>query len=890
MNYIDSRDSFDCRRKLPIADEIFEFYCISELVVESRLPYTLRILAENVVRHECGRSVVADDIRALTSWRGGGADSREILFHPNRLIMHDTTCTPALVDLAALRDAVNSTGGDPRLVNPCLPVDLVIDHSVAVDAFGTANAVAENTEREIVRNRERYSFIRWAETALENFRVVPPGTGIIHSVNLEYLSPVVWTSRERPQPVVYPDTSLGTDSHTPMINGLGVLGWGIGGIEAEAIMLGQPVAMRVPDVIGFRLEGKLPAGATTSDLVLTITERLRAEKVVGKFIEFFGDGLDYLNVPDRATIANMAPEYGATVCYFPIDGRTLSYLRGTGRDEAQVAIVEAYARAQGLWRTLDDSLTPIYPNVLSLDLATVEPSVAGPGRPQDRVPLNQVATAFAETFTADSGDPTSRVEDGLEDGDVVLAAITSCTTTANPDLMVAAGLLARKAVERGLSVVPWVKTSLAPGSRVVADYLSQAGLQPFLDKLGFNVVGFGCTTCIGNSGPLIPDVAKEVEARRLTVAAVVSSNRNFPGRVHPQTKATYLASPALVVAYALAGTIRRDLSCEPLGIGKDGNKIYLSDIWPSRDEVQAIVESALTPELFRETYTHVFEGDARWRELTAKTSVTFPWDPGSVNLRRPPFLDGIAALPPPPADITDARILALFGDDVTTDDLSSAGAIASGSPAAEYLRKQGVTAGNLNVYASYRGNFEVMKRAALANGGLRNEMAGRTGPFTRCHPDGTVLPVFDVAQRYAQEGKPLVIIGGRAFGCGSSRDWAAKGIKLLGVRAVVAESFERIHRTNLIGMGLFPLQFPVGTTRRSLELDGSEKLEICGIAEALDAGEPLLMRVTRASGEQLETPLDLRVETELEVHYLRHGGVLPAVFRGLMTGSAETRP
>ena len=871
MNERRSLDSFGSLRQFSVAGRDYDYFSAAAVGTGPGIPATLRILLENLLRHEDGLSVDAEAIQALASWKPDAAKDREILFHPNRLVMHDTTGGPALVDLAALRDAMVAAGRDPQAVNPQLPVDLVIDHSVAIDEFGTPDAFDENVRRELERNRERYAFFRWAEGAFRNFRVFPPGSGIIHSINLEYLSQVVCTAHEGT--MVYPDAPLVTDSHTPMINGLGVLGWGIGGIEAEAIMLGQPVALRIPDVVGFRLEGQLPAGTSTSDLVLTVTELLRTAGVVGKFVEFRGSGLESLTVPDRATIANMAPEYGATVCYFPIDGQTLAYLRQTGRPEAHVSLVEAYARAQGLWNAPEE---PEYAQTLRLDLATVEPSMAGPHRPQDRVALGGVHASF------DAAVEKSAHADDLPHGAVAIAAITSCTTTANPDLVVAAGLLARAAAARGLTVKPWVKTSLAPGSQAVAEYLAQAGLQPALDALGFNVVAVGCTTCIGNSGPLLPDVAKAVEERGATVCGVLSGNRNFPGRVHPHLKAAYLASPALVVAYALAGTVCCDLTRDPLGHGSDGRPVYLADLWPSRDEVRAAVEASITPDLFLDSYARVFDGNARWDELAREPSATFSWDENSPNLRRPPFLQGIGNDVPPIEDLTGARMLVLLGDDVTTDDLSSAGAIAPDSPAADYLRERGLTAADFNVYATYRGNYEVMIRAAFSNLRLRGEMAGvPPGPFTCHQPSGEILNVFHAAQRHASEGTPLVVVGGRAFGCGSSRDWAAKGLRLLGVRAVIAESFERLHRTNLIGMGVIPLQFQAGTTRKTLRLDGSEVLDVEGLAAAIETGRPAVLRVIRPDGSRVETRLDPRVETAPEAEFLRQGGILPTLFRRL---------
>ncbi len=887
------QDRLNVRRSLEVDGRSYDYFSLREAERElgdlSRLPVTLKILLENLLRFEDGSTVTLEQIRAVPEWLRRRRSDAEISYRPARVLMQDFTGVPAVVDLAAMRDAMAELGGDPRRINPLSPVDLVIDHSVQVDVFGTRDAYRRNVEMEYARNRERYAFLRWGAGAFDGFRVVPPGTGICHQVNLEYLAQTVWTAADGNREVAFPDTVVGTDSHTTMINGLAVLGWGVGGIEAEAAMLGQPISMLLPEVIGFRLEGALPEGATATDLVLTVTEMLRRRGVVGKFVEFFGPGLDHLPLADRATIANMAPEYGATCGFFPIDGITLDYLRLTGRDAARIALVEAYAREQGLWRSDHE---PLFTDVLELDLASVEPSLAGPKRPQDRVPLSRVAASFAERLPELAGDAPldaeCRVEGtdyGLRHGDVVIAAITSCTNTSNPSVMIGAGLLAKKAVERGLRSKPWVKTSLAPGSRVVSEYLERAGLQPALDELGFELVCYGCTTCIGNSGPLPEPVARAVREGRLVAGAVLSGNRNFEGRVHPLVKANYLASPPLVVAYALAGSLRRDLLREPLGKDREGRPVHLRDIWPSTHEVAEAVREAVNSEMFRKSYAEVFRGDEHWAAIGGGVSgLTYAWDPASTYVRRPPYFEGMPRQAPERvADIRDARILALLGDSITTDHISPAGSIPVDSPAGRYLLDHGVQPADFNSYGARRGNHEVMMRGTFANIRLRNEMVpGREGGWTKLMPDGVEMTIFDAAMAYRRRGVPLVVIGGREYGTGSSRDWAAKGPLLLGVRAVIAESFERIHRANLVGMGILPLTFPEGVDRRSLGLDGSETLDLLGLEEGLEPAMPVTCRIRRADGATDEVELRARLDTENEVEYYRHGGILHFVLRQLL--------
>ncbi|HYB13046.1 MAG TPA: aconitate hydratase AcnA, partial [Myxococcota bacterium] len=844
--------------------------------------------------HEDGRSVRLEDLRAFPAWLEKRRSEHEIAFRPARVLMQDFTGVPAVVDLAAMRDAMAALGGDPKRINPLVPVDLVIDHSVQVDLFGSHRAFARNVELEYERNRERYAFLRWGQSSLDGFRVVPPGTGICHQVNLEYLSQVVWSERAADAVLrAYPDTLVGTDSHTTMVNGLGVLGWGVGGIEAEAAMLGQPLSMVLPEVLGFRLTGSLREGVTATDLVLTVTELLRKQGVVGRFVEFFGPGVAALSLPDRATISNMCPEYGSTSVLFPVDRETTAYLHFTGRDAQAVALVESYARAQGLWRE-EGTPDPLFTDVVELDLSKVEASLAGPRRPQDRVSLEGVAAGFEKALPSllKSGvppDAEARIEGEdftLTHGSVVIAAITSCTNTSNPDVMVAAGLLARKARARGLGRKPWVKTSLAPGSKVVADYLAASGLQEDLDAVGFQLVGFGCTTCIGNSGPLPPPVDAAVRAKDLVVGAVLSGNRNFEGRVHPQVRANYLASPPLVVAYALAGTLRKDLTREPLGQDQDGKPVYLHELWPNGAEIRSTVRSALSPEMFRRRYADVFKGDEHWARIASPSGITFAWDPASTYVRLPPYFSGITREPVPVRDIRGARALALLGDSITTDHISPAGSIATESPAELYLLKQGVAKRDFNSYGARRGNHEVMMRGTLANVRLRNELApGTEGGFTKLLPEGEVMSIYDAAMVYQERGVPLVILAGKEYGSGSSRDWAAKGVQLLGVRAVVAESFERIHRSNLVGMGVLPLTFPAGVTRKTLGLDGSETFDLLGLEAGTRPRMTLTCQIHRKGGAEEKVPLLCRIDTLDELEYYRHGGILQYVLRQLLEGA-----
>ncbi|PAU75931.1 aconitate hydratase AcnA [Halomonas salipaludis] len=877
-----------------------------------RLPMTLKVLLENQLRFANDDSVDVDDIQALVDWQQQGRSSREIGYRPARVLMQDFTGVPGVVDLASMRAAVAELGEDPARINPLSPVDLVIDHSVMVDKFGNPTAFKDNVAIEMERNRERYEFLRWGQDAFDNFRVVPPGTGICHQVNLEYLGRTVWTKEVDGKTLAYPDTLVGTDSHTTMINGLGILGWGVGGIEAEAAMLGQPVSMLIPEVIGFKLTGKLREGITATDLVLTVTEMLRKKGVVGKFVEFYGDGLDDLPLADRATIANMSPEYGATCGFFPVDQETLNYLRLTGREDAQIALVEAYSKAQGLWR--EPGAEPIFSDTLHLDMAEVEASLAGPKRPQDRVALtdmkatfealmgdrlNEVPTTEKGRLFSEGGQTAVGVEQSYENADsrdvdyagkqftldhgaVVIAAITSCTNTSNPSVMMAAGLLARKAREKGLTTQPWVKTSLAPGSKVVTDYLAAGGVQEDLDALGFNLVGYGCTTCIGNSGPLPESIEEAVNEGDLTVASVLSGNRNFEGRVHPLVKTNWLASPPLVVAYALAGNVRRDLSKEPLGEGSDGKPVYLQDIWPSQAEIAEAVEKVKT-EMFRKEYAEVFDGDDVWKAIDVPQSEVYQW-PESTYIQHPPFFDGMGREPEAIDDVEGAHILAMLGDSVTTDHISPAGAIKPDSPAGRYLQEHGVKPVDFNSYGSRRGNHEVMMRGTFANVRIRNEMLdGVEGGFTRHVPSGEQLAIYDAAMKYQQEGTPLVVVAGKEYGSGSSRDWAAKGTRLLGVRAVLAESYERIHRSNLIGMGVVPLQFPEGESRQSLGLTGDETISIEGLGD-LSPGSKVKVTIKSDKGEKKLDAL-CRIDTVNELAYYQHGGILHYVLRK-MIGSA----
>jgi len=886
-----SLDSFSSARTLVVNNRSYRIYKIAALEqaaigTVSRLPFSLKILLENLLRHEDGQTVTHDDIKAFGEWLGTRTSSREIAFSPGRVLMQDFTGVPAVADLAALRDAVLRAGGDPTTINPLIPVDLIIDHSVQVDSYAKPDAFAINVACEMQRNRERYAFLRWGQNALRNFRVVPPGTGICHQVNLEYLARVVWDEGDVPaEGVAYPDTLLGTDSHTTMINGLGVLGWGVGGIEAEAAMLGQAVSMLIPEVVGVRLDGDLRPGVTATDLVLTITELLRKTGVVGKFVEFFGEGLDSLPLADRATIANMAPEYGATCGFFPVDAETIEYLRFTGRDPQTIALVEAYCRAQGLWRD-SHSQEPLFSQVVSLDLGTVVPCLAGPRRPQDRVPLTDLPRVASATIPAGEEDLQVPIEEygaGLAHGAVVIAAITSCTNTSNPGVMLAAGLLAKKAVEAGLTVKPWVKTSLAPGSTVVMEYLQQAGLYDSLVQLGFDLVGYGCTTCIGNSGPLPEAVDAAIQSGNLVASAVLSGNRNFEGRIHPLVKGSWLASPPLVVAFALAGTVRINLTEQPLGIGRGGQPVYLRDIWPSSAEIKAL-QNRIAPDIFRQGYADVYSGTSEWQGLPIGDTATYPWEPDSTYVKEPPFFKSQASgeekeLP------GKMRVLALLGDSITTDHISPAGAIRPGSPAGLYLRQQGIAAEDFNSYGSRRGNHEVMMRGTFANIRLRNEIVPlREGGYTRHFPGGEELSIYDAAMRYQQERIALVVIAGKEYGSGSSRDWAAKGPLLLGVSAVIAESYERIHRSNLIGMGILPLQFLEGETRLTLKLDGSETVELIRSVGGPLTGRIFSAVIHRQDGRTEQISLRCRLDTANEEAYYRVGGILPYVLKRYLPG------
>ncbi|HUJ99236.1 MAG TPA: aconitate hydratase AcnA [Stellaceae bacterium] len=892
---VTGHDSLKARRTLKVDGKEYDYFSLEAAAQAaglgdvSRLPFSMKVLLENLVRLENGRTVTPDDIKAVAEWLKTRHSEREIAFRPARVLMQDFTGVPAVVDLAAMRQAMAKLGGDPKRINPLSPVDLVIDHSVMVDVFGSGKAFAENVKHEFERNGERYAFLKWGQEAFDNFRVVPPGTGICHQVNLEYLSQVVWTTDEAGRTVAYPDTLVGTDSHTTMVNGLAVLGWGVGGIEAEAAMLGQPISMVLPEVVGFKLSGRLKEGATATDLVLTVTQMLRKKGVVGRFVEFYGPGLAHLALADRATIGNMAPEYGATCGYFPIDQVTLNYLTFTSRDAKRVKLVEAYAKAQGLWRD-DKTPDPVFTDTLELDLGTVEPSLAGPRRPQDRVALSGVAKSFAAELpklaagaNLSRSVPVAGSNYALKDGAVVIAAITSCTNTSNPSVMLAAGLVARNALQRGLKVKPWVKTSLAPGSQVVSDYYAAAGLQQDLDGLGFNLVGYGCTTCIGNSGPLPDPIAEAVEQGDLVVAAVLSGNRNFEGRINPYVRANYLASPPLVVAYALAGNMNVDLAKEPLGEGSDGKPVYLRDIWPSNDEVQETIRKALTPDMFRRRYGNVFQGPVEWQKVKVAKSETFTWDMGSTYIAHPPYFDDMPKEPAPLSDVSLARPLAILADSITTDHISPAGSIKKDSPAGEYLMGFQVRPADFNSYGARRGHHDVMMRGTFANIRIRNEMVpGVEGGMTKHLPDGEVMPIYDAAMRYQKEGVPLVIIAGKEYGTGSSRDWAAKGTRLLGVRAVITESFERIHRSNLIGMGVLPLQFKDGTDRKTLKLDGGERFDIIGIASGLKPRIDLTCRIHRASGKVDTVPLLCRIDTLDELEYFRHGGILQYVLRHMV--------
>jgi len=889
------QDTLKVRRTLEVEGAAYDYFSLPEAAKAlgdlTRLPFSLKVLTENLLRHEDGSTVTVDHLEAMAGWLDNRSSDQEIAYRPARVLMQDFTGVPAVVDLAAMRQAMLDLGGDPARINPLSPVDLVIDHSVQVDAFGGPDSFRRNVELEYQRNHERYAFLRWGSEAFDNFRVVPPGTGICHQVNLEYLSRVVWTAKQGNRQLAYPDTLVGTDSHTTMVNGLAVLGWGVGGIEAEAAMLGQPVSMVIPEVVGFKLTGRLPEGATATDLVLTVTQMLRKEGVVGKFVEFFGPGLAHLPLADRATIANMSPEYGATCGFFPIDQVTLDYLELTGREPQQIRLVEAYAKAQGMWRD-KDTPDPHFSETLELDLGDVVPSLAGPKRPQDRVALPDVPKSFRDALDqlrgdvpADKKQKVKGADYELGHGDVVIAAITSCTNTSNPSVMLGAGLVAKKAIEKGLKPKPWVKTSLAPGSKVVTDYLAKSGLQEAFDEIGYELVGYGCTTCIGNSGPLPEPIAEAVEEGGIVVGSVLSGNRNFEGRVHPQVKANYLASPPLVVAYALAGTLAVNIAEEPLGENDKGEKVYLKDVWPSPKEVEEVVRSAVSADMFKKSYADVFKGDEHWAAIgPGEASLTYDWDEGSTYVRLPPYFDGMEKEPPATvSNIENARILALLGDSITTDHISPAGSIAAGSPAAEYLQSYQVQRKDFNSYGSRRGNHEVMMRGTFANIRLRNEMAeGKEGGWTKLQPDGELMSIYDAAMTYKERGVPLVIFAGKEYGTGSSRDWAAKGTNLLGVRAVIAESFERIHRSNLVGMGVLPLTFKEGVTRKSLGLDGSEEVTIRGLDRELRPRMIVEATIRRQDGSEEKVELLCRLDTADEVEYYRHGGILHYVLRQLL--------
>ncbi|KAF4405244.1 MULTISPECIES: aconitate hydratase AcnA [Streptomyces] len=904
-----SANSFDARSTLRVGDESYEIFRLDKVEGASRLPYSLKVLLENLLRTEDGANITADHIRAIGAWDASAQPSQEIQFTPARVIMQDFTGVPCVVDLATMREAVKELGGDPAKINPLAPAELVIDHSVIADKFGTPDSFAQNVELEYGRNKERYQFLRWGQTAFDEFKVVPPGTGIVHQVNIEHLARTVMVRGGQ----AYPDTLVGTDSHTTMVNGLGVLGWGVGGIEAEAAMLGQPVSMLIPRVVGFKLTGELPTGTTATDLVLTITEMLRKHGVVGKFVEFYGEGVSAVPLANRATIGNMSPEFGSTAAIFPIDQETINYLKLTGRSEQQLALVESYAKEQGLW--LDPAAEPDFSEKLELDLGTVVPSIAGPKRPQDRIVLADAKNQFSldvRNYVASDGDldeagkesfpasdapavsndvPEKKVKvtapDGteyeLDHGAVTVAAITSCTNTSNPYVMVAAALVAKKAVERGLTRKPWVKTTLAPGSKVVMDYYDRAGLTPYLDKLGFNLVGYGCTTCIGNSGPLPDEVSKAVNEHDLAVVSVLSGNRNFEGRINPDVKMNYLASPPLVVAYAIAGSMKTDITTEALGSDKDGHPVFLADIWPSEQEVEEVVASAIGQEMFGTSYADVFAGDAQWQALPIPTGDTFEWDSESTYVRKPPYFEGMGMDPAPVEDISGARVLAKLGDSVTTDHISPAGAIKADTPAGKYLTEHGIERRDFNSYGSRRGNHEVMIRGTFANIRLRNQIApGTEGGYTRdfTQKDAPVSFIYDASQNYQAAGIPLVVLAGKEYGSGSSRDWAAKGTALLGVKAVIAESYERIHRSNLIGMGVLPLQFPSGDSAESLGLTGEEAFSISGVTELNEGAVPSTVKVTTDSGVEFDAVV--RIDTPGEADYYRNGGILQYVLRSLI--------
>jgi aconitate hydratase len=935
-----SVNSFNSKSTLKVGNKEYEIYRLDALdkqgISTQHLPFSLRILLENLLRTEDGRNVTKEEVRALAAWNKQSKPEKEIAFTPSRVLLQDFTGVPCVVDLAAMRDAMQTLGGDPSLINPLQPVELVIDHSVQVDEFGTSTAFDMNALLEFQRNKERYSFLRWGQTGFRNLAIVPPDTGIVHQVNLEYLARVVFVNESPGKRTAYPDTLVGTDSHTTMINGLGVLGWGVGGIEAEAAMLGQPVSMLIPLVVGVKLTGRLREGATATDFVLTVTEMLRKHGVVGKFVEYFGPGLRDLRLADRATIANMAPEYGATCGIFPIDKETLRYLKLTGRSDDSIALVEAYSREQGLFH---DEKTPEaeYSELLSLDLATVEPSLAGPKRPQDRVVLSQAGESFnkalpslikpksaktvgapilpdvgrsgtaapanAKSWESEGGSPaaigvedpnvhehvSASVKDSLKHGSVVIAAITSCTNTSNPSVLIGAGLLAKKAVEKGLTMPPWVKTSLAPGSKTVTDYLAKAGLTPYLEKLKFHLVGYGCTTCIGNSGPLPDEVSKAIDEKELVVASVLSGNRNFEGRINSEVRANYLMSPPLVVAFALAGRIDIDLRKDPIGKGRDGQPVYMADIWPSQREIEETMQQSITSEMFSKSYADVFQGDERWRSLAVPKGQTYAWEQDSTYIRRAPYFDDMAVKPAPVADIKKARVLAVLGDSVTTDHISPAGSIKKDGPAGKYLQEHGVKPADFNSYGSRRGNHEVMVRGTFANVRLRNKLVATEGGFTRHLPTATEMSIFDASEKYRAAGVPLVVLAGKEYGSGSSRDWAAKGPALLGVRAVIAESYERIHRSNLVGMGVLPLQFPAGQNAESLKLTGEEVFEITGIRDLVEhfaAGREVKVRAS-ADGKTTEFNALVRIDTPQEALYYANGGILQYVLRQLLASKPQ---
>jgi len=888
-----SKNSFSSRNSLRVGNDSFEIYRLDALERArignvARLPFSLKALLENLLRHEDDRFVYADDVRALAGWdpsSAAGATEKEISFMPARVLLQDFTGVPAVVDLAAMRDAIRNLGGDPKKINPLLPAELVIDHSVQVDKFGAADAFAFNAGLEMERNIERYAFLRWGQKGFENFKVVPPDTGICHQVNLEYLARVVFSATQDGKRVAFPDSLVGTDSHTTMVNGLGVFGWGVGGIEAEAAMLGQPLSMLIPAVVGFKLHGRLPEGATATDLVLTVTQMLRKKGVVGKFVEFYGTGLSSLTLPDRATIANMAPEYGATMGFFPVDAEALAYLRFTARNEDQVKLVEAYTKEQGLFRT-DQTPDPIFSDRLELDLATVVPTMAGPKRPQDSVPLTNAKVAFEKSLT-EAPKHSSVQNNGdkfdLVDGSVVIAAITSCTNTSNPSLMLGAGLLAKKAVERGLTTKPWVKTSFAPGSKVVTDYIEKAGLWPALNALRFNLVGYGCTTCIGNSGPLSDPISKAIKDSNLVAVSVLSGNRNFEGRINPLCRANYLASPPLVVAYALAGSMNFDIVNEPLGNDKSGKPVYLRDIWPTPQEVESTMRSSVTSDMFRTQYADVFTGDSHWQALPIPEGDLYAWDSKSTYIKNPPYFENMPQKPGPLADLKGLRALAVLGDSVTTDHISPAGSFAADSPAGKYLISLGVQPKDFNSYGARRGNHEVMMRGTFANIRLRNQLApGTEGGWTIHQPSGEKMSIYDAAMKYRDEKAPLIVIAGKEYGSGSSRDWAAKGTILLGVRAVLAESFERIHRSNLVGMGVLPLEFLPGETLKSLGLTGQEVFDIEGLAQSFAPRRKMKITARDASGKTTSFSATARIDTPFEVAYYQHGGILQYVLRQML--------